>query len=275
MAESKTSEKGGMKVFRATLSYDGTNFHGVAEQVLESDVIQLRTVVGELRDVVEMVSQAPVYIAVSGRTDKGVHAREQIVSFTFDEDIEINCERLKHVCNQRLNPEIVVHELAEVRDDFHARHSAKSRTYRYFIDNSSTPHFLMSKYAWSVSRPLDIDAMKNAAKYFVGEQDFTSVCRTDNSKPHNIREVFSAEFTDIDLPEMFSTPNGQSNVLCFEISANAFCWQMVRSIVGILVEVGKGKLSPDDIPALLEKKERAYGSRIAPAHGLILWKVDY
>ncbi len=264
-----------MNVYRATISYDGSNFSGVAEQVLDSDIPSVRTVVGELREVIEMVTQASPYIAVSGRTDKGVHAREQIVSLTFDPEISVDCERLKHVCNQRLNPEIVVHDISEADQDFHARHSAKSRTYRYFIDNSPTPNFMMSKYVWSISRPLDADAMKIAAKHFVGEQDFTSVCRNDESKPHNIRNVFSAEFIDVDVPEMFSTPSGKPNMLCFEISANAFCWQMVRSIVGVLVEVGKGNLSPDEIPALLEKKERAYGSHIAPAHGLILWSVLY
>lgn len=264
-----------MKVFKAIISYDGSGFHGVAEQVLDSDTIQLRTVVGELRDVVEMVAQSPAYIAVSGRTDRGVHAREQVVSFSFDNDVAIDCERLMHFCNQRLNPEIVMHKLVETDEEFHARHSAKSRTYRYFIDNSLTPNFMMSKYACSISRPLDSDAMQQAAKHFVGEQDFTSVCRNDESKPHNIRNVFSAEFIDVQLPEMFSTPVGQPHVLCFEISANAFCWQMVRSIVGVLVEVGKGKLGADEIPALLLKKERAYGSHIAPAHGLILWEVKY
>ncbi len=273
-----------MKTFRALISYKGSGFHGVAEQVTEDGAQSIRTVIGELRAVIEMVTQAVPSIAVSGRTDKGVHAREQVITFSFPDNptIDLDCGRLMHVCNKRLSPEVVVHEIGEAPKDFHARFSAKARTYRYFIDNSARANFFLADYAWNVSAPLDLDAMKCAAKCFVGEQDFSSVCRDDESVPHNIREVFSADFIDVDYPEIFSLPTLQgpalqkNELLCFEISANAFCWQMVRSIVGVLVDVGRGKVTPDGIPALLEKKDRqANNSQLAPAQGLTLWQVHY
>ncbi|HMS24109.1 MAG TPA: tRNA pseudouridine(38-40) synthase TruA [Acidimicrobiia bacterium] len=271
-----------MKNFRAIISYNGSKFHGVAEQVTQPGQTPVRTVVGELRAVIEMVAQASPSIVVSGRTDKGVHAREQVISFSFPENLTIDLDRLMHVCNKRLGPEVVVHEIVEAREDFNARYNAKARTYRYFIDNSAQANLFLADYAWNVSAPLDLDAMKSAAKCFVGEQDFSSVCRADDSISHNIREVFSADFIEVDYPEIFSMPalQGQtlqsSSLLCFEISANAFCWQMVRSIVGVLVDVGRGKISPHDITALLENKDRRTNtSQLAPAHGLTLWHVKY
>lgn len=224
-----------------------------------------------------MVAQSPAHIVVAGRTDKGVHARAQVMSFSFPElgDTDIDINRLMHVCNQRLNPQIVVHDMTQAPEDFNARHSAKARTYRYFIDTSARANFMLSDWAWHVYEPLDIDAMTQAAKHFVGEHDFTSVCRNDDSKKNNIREVATAEFLETVMPEMFAMPSGEENLLCFEISANGFCWQMVRSIVGVLVQVGKGNVSADEIPELLAKKERVFGSLIAPAHGLILWDVRY
>lgn len=254
-----------MKNYKAVISYDGTDFHGVAEQLNGLDVGPVRTVVGELRPVIEMVAQGSPKIVVSGRTDKGVHAREQVISITFPEGSgEFDPLRLAHVANKKLNPEIVIHSIEICDEDFHARFSAKARTYRYFINNSELPDFRNARYSWHVSSPLNLEEMKLAAKCFIGEQDFSSVCKKDESTPHNVREVFSAEFFETD------------GLLCFEISANAFCWNMVRSIVGVLVDVGLGKISATDVPKLLEAKDRtANKSSLAPPGGLTLWSIQY
>jgi tRNA pseudouridine38-40 synthase len=261
-----------MKVFKATIAYDGTDFSGVAEQVTKDGEAKIRTVVGELRPVIEMVAQSVPVINVSGRTDKGVHALEQVISFSFPDnpDVEIDVDRLAYVCNKRLNPEIVISSCEEAQEDFHARFSAKSRTYRYFIDTNESPNIFSSRFAWHVGKELDVEAMNVAAKLFVGEKDFTSVCKQDDSMPHNIREVFSAEIIDAD--NAFGKEN---QLLCFQISANAFCWNMVRSIVGVLVDVGLGKIAPEDVQSLLDAKKRDSSRTFAPAHGLTLWNVQY
>lgn len=264
-----------MKNFRANISYDGTDFSGVAEQLNSPDEKPIRTVLGELRPLIEMVAQASVKINVSGRTDKGVHARNQVLTFCFPEnpDIDLEYSRLTHVCNSKLNPEIVVQEIVQVQGDFHARFSAKSRTYRYFIYNNDLPDFTLARYSMFVQQKLDVEEMKLAAREFVGEQDFTSVCKKDESLSHNVREVFSADF--IDVEQNLVMPIGTSKLLCFEISANAFCWNMVRSIVGVLIQVGRGKKQASDIRELLDNKDRNHGCQIACPNGLFLWDIEY
>lgn len=259
------------QTYKAVFSYNGKYFHGVAEQN-DSSLAEIPTVLGALREVIEMVAQSPVHIAVAGRTDKGVHARAQVLSFSVPDVVDIDVSRLQHVCNQRLAPNIVVTSLIQAEPEFHARFSAKNRTYRYFIDNSDQPNFSMADFAWRVAGELDVEAMDKAAQHFVGQKDFSSVCRDSDDVKHNVREVFRASMVE---PPQPIVPVEGASLLCFEISANAFCWQMVRSIVGILVLVGKGQISPYDIEQILKAKKRQYGGQIAPAHGLVLWSVEY
>lgn len=266
--------------YRAVISYDGTDFHGVAEQLNGPDAGPIRTVIGELRPIIAMVAQGEPKINVSGRTDKGVHAREQVITFSFPEGAgEFDPSRLAHVANKKLNPEIVIHSIEPCQEDFHARFSAKARTYRYFINNSELPDFRNARYCWTVSEKLDVEAMKLAAKAFIGEQDFTSVCKKDESMPHNIREVYKAEWVILNESEgtqiLLSAQNDMNNIICFEISANAFCWNMVRSIVGVLVDVGRGKIAAEDVGELLARKSRDSNRTFAPANGLVLWSVKY
>ncbi|MFN8016151.1 MAG: tRNA pseudouridine(38-40) synthase TruA [Acidimicrobiia bacterium] len=254
--------------YKATIAYDGTNFHGVAEQLNGPDEPNIRTVIGELRAIINLVTQHDPKIIVSGRTDKGVHALNQVISFDLPENIdEKELSRLAYVCNSKLNPEILVKSIERVDENFHARFSAKSRTYRFFIDNSELPNIFNSRFSWHISKPLDIEAMKLAAKVFIGEQDFTSVCKKDESMPHNIREVFTSHFIE---DEIFG-----DETICYEISANAFCWNMVRSIVGVLVDVGLGKISADEVPELLARKQRDSSRSFAPPQGLVLFEVAY
>lgn len=259
------------KNIRVTFSYKGTNFHGLVEQP-NNDAGVVRSVIGELRSCIELVTQQSVHFTVAGRTDKGVHAREQVASFKVEGEHDL--EKMARTCNKRLAPEIIVTSIEEVDENFHARFSAKARKYRYFIYNNDLPHLMLDDFSWHVRYDLDIEAMQKAAQHFVGEKDFTSVCKASDDVEHNIREVFQAEFIDGSI-DLISFDNVDSNMLCFEISANAFCWQMVRSIVGVLVQVGRGKIDADDIPALLDKKDREYGGELSPAKGLVLWEVSY
>jgi len=249
------------KNHKVVFSYKGTNFHGLVEQP-DNEVGNIRTVVGEIKKNFELVAREPISIAVAGRTDKGVHARAQVGSFTLEKEVDI--ERMKRTCNSRLAPEVIIESIENVDDDFHARFSAKARTYRYFIYNAENPSMMLDDFTWHVHQGLDVKAMQEAAAHFIGEKDFTSVCRSSEDVKHNVRKITRAELIQ-------KTPHE----LMFQISANAFCWQMVRSIVGLLVSVGKGKISPDEIPAILDKKDREYGSHLAPAKGLTLWEVSY
>jgi len=261
-----------LKVYKATIAYDGTDFSGVAEQITKDGEAKIRTVVGKLRPIIEMIAQSKATINVSGRTDKGVHAREQVISFSFPENknIELDLCRLLYNCNKKLNPEIVVTNCEVANEEFHARFSAKARTYRYFIDCNTAPSIFSSRFAWHLARDLDIDAMSIAAKHFVGEHDFTSVCKKDDSMEHNIREVFEAGFI---VDE--SSFGSDHQLLCFQITANAFCWNMVRSIVGVLIDVGTRKITQEDVQNLLQVKQRDSSRTFAPGHGLTLWKVRY
>ncbi len=257
--------------FKATIAYDGTDFSGVAEQLNGANEKEIRTVVGELRPIIEMVAQGQPKIVVSGRTDKGVHAREQVLSFSFPQGFkDFDPARMAYVANKKLGPEIVIHSIENCDQDFHARFSAKSRTYRYLIDANNTPDIFSSRFAWHISSDLDIEAMEMAAKVFIGEHDFTSVCKRDESMDHNIREVLEAHFVQSVL-----ITGSEKPLICFEISANSFCWNMVRSIVGVLVDVGMGKITEFDVKQLLQAKQRDSSRTFAPGHGLTLWKVQY
>ncbi len=158
-----------------------------------------------------------------------------------------------------------------VADDFDARFSAQWRHYRYDIWNAPYPNPLLVTRAWHVAHPLDVDAMRAAASALLGEHDFSSFCRrpkvaAGDPQPTLVRNVHAVGWGVADL---------EGPVLRFEIHANAFCHQMVRSIVGTLIDVGTGKLNPDDIAAILAARDRSAAGQVAPPHGLTLWEVGY
>lgn len=255
----------------------GTNFNGSAEQlgVVGENV---RTVMGCIREVIEMVTQKPIQINLAGRTDRGVHARAQVASFKIDDDIDVS--NLARVINSRLAPEIVIHSIEKTAEDFHARFSAKSRTYRYYIYNAKNPHPFYSAFSWHIYNDLNFEGMLDASKHFMGEHDFTTFCRTNPDVKHNIREVQKLDFLIVnkkddlfEIGELESDTN--SRLMCVEITANAFCWQMVRSITGTLVDVGRGKVAPDQIPVMLDAKDRNVTKQLAPAQGLTLYSIEY
>lgn len=266
-----------MTNYKCTFSYVGTKFNGSAEQN-GIPVEEARTVVGSMRDVIEMVTQKPVTLNLAGRTDRGVHARAQVASFTLDENVEY--KNLARIINSRLEPEIVVHSIEPADDEFHARFSAKSRTYRYYIYNAKNPHPFYSEFSWHIYNDLNFEDMSRAAKHFVGEHDFTSFCRSNPQVKHNVREVKKLDLKIVeannDLFEIGELElDANSRLMCLEIQANAFCWQMVRSITGMLVDIGRGKFSGDDIPEMLEAKDRNVMKQLAPPHGLTLFAIEY
>jgi tRNA pseudouridine38-40 synthase len=243
------------------VAYDGTDFHGFAEQPGP------RTVAGTLREAIEKVLRYPVELTCAGRTDRGVHAWGQVVS--FDVAAGTDLEALQRSLVKLCGPQIVVREVAPAPPDFDALFWARSRTYRYTVLNRSVPDPFLTRTAWHVPAPLDLDLLTLACDPFLGEHDFSAFCRRPKVGPGEepvslVRRVLRAGWTDLG-----------EGVLRFEIAATAFCHQMVRSVVGTIVAAGHNHLRAGDILAILRSGDRANAAPIAPSQGLCLWHVDY
>ncbi len=242
-----------MPTHRLDLAYDGTHFHGYARQP------DVRTVQGELEEALSKHT-GPVETSVAGRTDAGVHARHQVVSFSTPARLDL--ARLHKSLNSQLAPEIAVRSVAVAPDGFDARFSATARAYRYVVDNAPVADPRQRLYAWHVPYDLDVDAMGAAAGHFVGLHDFASLCRAAEGRTTE-RTVTSA------------TWRRDGARLVYDVQARAFCHQMVRSMGALGVEVGRGRLAPGAVPEILAACDRAAARGAAPAHGLALWSVSY
>jgi tRNA pseudouridine38-40 synthase len=255
------------------VAYDGTDFHGFARQP------GTRTVGGELAASLEQMSGSPVEIVCAGRTDTGVHALAQVVHVDLPSAwLEAHTARRKvvggdltwlaHSVSAQLGSEVAVTKAWLAAEGFDARHSALARRYRYDILNSGAPKPLLARSTWFVPRALDLKAMRTASDTLTGEHDFAAFCRRPPDKPQGpiCRRVIESGWTVLAEP---------ADVLRFEIEATAFCHQMVRSLVGSLVAVGEGKMTPADVYALLRSGDRAGAARPAPPHGLCLVAVRY
>lgn len=251
---------------KATVAYDGSGFHGFAPNP------GIPTVTGALEDALETIFGEAIPVMGAGRTDKGVHSRGQVIHFDVPEMIRKNAvvaSKLERSINGLCGPGIVVRDIERVPDDFHARFSAQSRRYRYQVLTSPQPDPLRVHAAWHVWQPLDLVAMQEGANHLIGEHDFSSFCRRpsvdeDAHEKLMVRTVLAAEWVD-----------AGDDLLEFWIQATAFCHQMVRSIVGTLVNVGAGDYSPDDIPEMIRAKNRRLAGDVAPPHGLTFWEVYY
>ncbi len=241
---------------KLVVAYDGTDFRGFAAQP------EQRTVAGEIAGVLVRVLQHEVQLSCAGRTDAGVHAWAQVVSCAVDASTDPVV--VQRAINGYLAPEIVVRSAELVDGSFDARRSAQWRTYRYTIVRRDVPDPFRARYAWWVPETLDLSRMRLASDPFLGEHDFSSFCRKRPGASTTVRRVHASEWRD-----------EGDGVLVYEIRATAFCWQMVRSIVGTLVDVGIGKIRPGDILAILRARDRTAAGRLAPANGLCLWDVGY
>jgi len=243
------------RVVRLTLAYDGTGFHGWAKQR------EQRTVEGVLQTALERFLRDRPKISVAGRTDAGVHAREQVVSFRVADVVDVG--RLQPGLNALLAPEVVVIEARVVPDGFHARHSATAREYRYRIETGPYPDPFTARFVWHRPGELSIPRMRAAARDLVGEHDFASFCRLPRDGSATIRN----------LQRLAITRSG--GLVEVTARANAFLHQMVRSLVGTLVAVGEGRIEPDRVHAILAARDRSAAAQMAPSHGLALERVAY
>ncbi len=242
-----------MPTYRVDLAYDGTGFHGYARQE------GLRTVQGEFETAL-FHRTGEVKTAVAGRTDAGVHAAGQVISFVVDDSLDTGT--LQRSLNSQLGPEIAVYAVSEVPDAFHARFSATGRGYRYRIWNAPVHDPLLVRTTWHVPDALDVPAMARAVGTLVGTHDFASFCRKATGRS-TARELRQAGWSRA------------GNVVELSIAANAFCHHMVRSIVAASVEVGHGRLDPAAVVDILEAYDRSVGKGSAPSRGLTLMSVEY
>ncbi len=243
-----------MTTLRLDLAYDGSGFRGYAFQE------GLRTIQGDLEAALKTLLGRPVETAVAGRTDAGVHARGQVVSLHVDEAPDL--ERLARSLNGIVGPELAVTVITLAGDDFHARFSAKWRRYRYTMSTGIAPNPLSRGIEWHVGSRLDVGLMEATAAEFAGEFDFSAFCRSVEGRS-NVRRVEEARW------------EADGDRLHFWIKANAFCHQMVRSLVGFCYDVGRGFTPADSVLEIIEGRDRSRVVTVAPPHGLTLWDVGY
>ena len=256
----------GLRRARFTVAYDGTSFHGFAE----NDGV--RTVMGEFRDAVERVVRRPVELVGAGRTDAGVHGWGQVVTCDLPDDTDL--DGLVRRINRMCGPQVVARSAVWAPGpDFSARYSAKWRQYRYDVWNAPQPNAFLATMSWHVPAPLSLPALRLSCDPLIGEHDFTSFCRRPKvvegqPEPSMKRNVMLARWSEV--PTDYGV-----GLLRFEIRANAFCHQMVRAIVGTMVDAGAGRLHAGDIRGILLAKDRQTAGQVAPPHGLCLWEVGY
>jgi tRNA pseudouridine38-40 synthase len=253
---------------RLELAYDGSDFRGFAAQAGQ------RTVAGALAEAVSAVVRHPVEITCAGRTDAGVHALGQVVH--LDVVAGVDPARLARSLNAMLAPAVVVRRAEAAPAGFDARRSARSRHYRYLVLEAAVADPLLAPYCWHVGVGLDLHAMAAAADALVGEHDFRAFCRRPPGAERGapiVRRVLDARWS-----EQRPAPDGLGpgeRLLRFDVWANAFCHQMVRSAVGTMVDVGRGRRRVSDVVAMLRSGDRSRALSVAPPHGLCLVSVDY
>ncbi|NVK64786.1 MAG: tRNA pseudouridine(38-40) synthase TruA [Flavobacteriales bacterium] len=237
------------------LSYDGSSFNGWQIQPNAPSVQE------EIQNKLSRLqSNVPVKVVGCGRTDTGVHAHHYILHVDLPQIDDLDLFLMK--INRMLPDSIAISKIYPVSDELHARFSATERTYRYFIHTQKDP--FRAQTSWYVNRELDVTKMNEAAQLLIGRKDFTSLSKLHTDVKTNICDVRHAKWIQ-----------EEDGTLYFEISADRFLRNMVRATVGTLVDVGLGKLKPEDIPTILAAMDRQAASTSVPAHGLFLWKIEY
>ncbi len=253
---------------RLELAYDGAGFRGFAAQDGQ------RTVAGALGDALAKAARRPLLITCAGRTDAGVHASAQVAHVDVPPGTEL--VRLRKSLNALLGPAVVVRRVEWAPPGFDARRSARARRYRYLVLEAAAPDPSLHGRCWHVPHPLDLRAMAAGADALVGEHDFRAFCRrpqgSDGDEPI-VRRVLDARWSE-QLPKPDGA-GGHERLLRFDVVARSFCHQMVRSMVGVLVDVGRGRRRAADVVSILRSGDRSQAMTVAPPHGLCLVGVDY
>jgi tRNA pseudouridine38-40 synthase len=248
--------------FKLLIQFDGTDFHGWQVQG------KLRTVQGELERVLTLINgEERVYVHGSGRTDAGVHAENFVANVNLTKPF--TPERLLKAINGNLWADVRVLKVEKVEDDFHARFSAKGKTYLYRVINAPFISPFWSRYALLEARPLDIGKMSETARQFLGEHDWTAFSAASAEVEHRVRTI-----TDFTIESTWDS-RANAAMIEFKISGNGFLRYMVRSIVGTMLEVGRSEKDSDTIQTAIITGDRSLAGMTSPAHGLTLLQVHY
>lgn len=245
-----------MRNIKLTLEYDGKNYLGWQVQPKGA------TVQGTIEEQLSRLTGETIRLISSGRTDAGVHALGQVAHFKTQH--RMDCPTFQRALNSLLPPDILVLKVEEVELDFHARKHCKSKVYEYRILNRNLRSVFLREHAWHIPQPLDLDEMRKATQRLIGEHDFSSFRSVGTPTRTAIRKILRAEWK-----------RSRAGVLTLEIEATGFLKQMVRAMVGTLVEVGRKKVTSEDVGHILESRDRTAAGPTAPAHGLFLKEVKY
>lgn len=244
-----------MRNIKIIVEYDGKGFNGWQKQ---PDKLNIQ---GEIEKAIENITGEQVELNASGRTDAGVHSLGQTANFKTSSNIPI--EKMAIAINSKLKKSIVIKKAEEVDEKFHARYSCTAKKYCYVIDNSREGSAIYRGLQYHIPVKLDIEKMKEAAKYFVGEHDFKGFKATGGNNKSTTRIIYSAEVMQ------------EGERIYIMLTGNGFLYNMVRIIAGTLVEVGNGKIKPEEIPNIIKSKDRQMAGKTLPPHGLYLQEVYY
>jgi tRNA pseudouridine38-40 synthase len=253
ISNSEPVQKTNMERIKLVLEYDGTNYSGWQIQSGQ------HTVQEELEQALNIYIRKPVRIIAAGRTDAGVHARNQVIHCDLPEGTDLR--KLVHGLNGITNQDVVIKSAEQVRGDFHSRFDAKSRRYRYYISTRRTA--IHRNYVWTVTHPLNKTIMQAGARIISAYENFQSFCKIKSEVAHYNCTIYDSHFLQ------------ENGLLIYEIKANRFLHGMVRAITGTLVQLGMGKLTLKEVHHLIAARDRRLVPATAPAKGLILEEVTY
>lgn len=216
---------------------------------------------GNIEKVISEITKEEIELIGSGRTDAGVHAIGQVANFKTNSNIPI--EKFAIAINSRLKKSIIIKKAEEVPERFHSRYNCKKKTYRYIINNSDMGSAIYRNLEYNIKMPLNLENMKKASKYFEGEHDFSAFKASGTSSKSSVRTIYSADVKK------------ENERIIIELTGNGFLYNMVRIISGTLVEVGLGKIRPEEIKDIIDSKNRQMAGKTLPPYGLYLVEVNY
>lgn len=244
-----------MRNIKLTIEYDGKEYNGWQKQPNKLNIQ------GEIERAIQNITGKQVELIGSGRTDAGVHAFGQVANFKIDSDFPI--EKMAIAINSQLKKSIRIKKTEEVSPEFHSRYNCHSKTYQYVIDNSEQGSAIYRCLSYHVPQELDVEKMQKAVTYFVGEHDFSSFKSSGTSSKSSVRIIYDANVEK----------DGER--VKINLTGNGFLYNMVRIISGTLVEVGLNNIEPEDIPKIIEAKNRQMAGKTLPPQGLFLMEVEY
>ena len=244
-----------MRNIKLTIEYDGKDFNGWQKQPNKLNIQ------GEIERAIENVTGEKVELIASGRTDAGVHALGQVANFKTNSKMAI--EKIPIAINSQVKKSIRIKNAEEVDENFHSRFNCKRKTYRYVIDNSKYGTAIYRNISYHMPIKLNVEEMKKAIKYFEGKHDFKAFKSSGTSSKSSVRTIYSAQILV------------EGDNIGIDLTGNGFLYNMVRIIAGTLVDVGLGKIKAEDIPKIIEGKDRSKAGKTLPPQGLMLIRVDY